>query len=200
MTIMTTRGWKCHTRAAPWCDIFNLASSYFHVPLTTVRHLLTVHTAAMCCNDVIDVLAGPLKRHLAWLICIVYPIGCKLCARLDGGLHGSNNVEFMHPVVQRVVNNRTPCYDAMFSCLYFTEFIRACVFRRTEGQICAVRWHFLIDDFLLKSPVCCKLIMLCRLNRRKLFPSGSSMRWMRHFYKRTDRPVETGCHDLLWNS
>jgi len=42
MEIMTTLGWKCHTRAAPSCDIFNLGSSYFHVPLTTVRHLLNV--------------------------------------------------------------------------------------------------------------------------------------------------------------
>jgi len=42
MEIMTTLGWKCHTRAAPSCDIFNLSSSYFHVPLTTMRHLLTV--------------------------------------------------------------------------------------------------------------------------------------------------------------
>jgi len=29
-------------RAAPSCDMFNLGSSYFHVPLTTVRHLLNV--------------------------------------------------------------------------------------------------------------------------------------------------------------
>ena len=28
--------------AAPSCDMFNLGSSYFHVPLTTVRHLLNV--------------------------------------------------------------------------------------------------------------------------------------------------------------
>ena len=35
-------GWKCHSRAAPSCDIFNLGSSYFHVPLTTVRRLLNV--------------------------------------------------------------------------------------------------------------------------------------------------------------
>ena len=27
---------------APSCDIFNLGLSYFHVPLTTVRHLLNV--------------------------------------------------------------------------------------------------------------------------------------------------------------
>ena len=40
---MTTLGWTCHTRAAPSCDMFNLGSSYFHVALTTVRHLLTVH-------------------------------------------------------------------------------------------------------------------------------------------------------------
>jgi len=39
---MTTRGWKCHTRAQPKCDIFNVWSSYIHVPLTTVRHLLNV--------------------------------------------------------------------------------------------------------------------------------------------------------------
>ena len=38
---MTTLGWTCHTRAAPSCDMFNLGSSYFHVALTTVRHLLT---------------------------------------------------------------------------------------------------------------------------------------------------------------
>ena len=35
-----TLGWKCHTWAAPLCDIFNLWSSYFHVPLTTLHHLL----------------------------------------------------------------------------------------------------------------------------------------------------------------
>ena len=29
-------------QAAPSCDIFNVGSSYFHVPLTTVRHLLNV--------------------------------------------------------------------------------------------------------------------------------------------------------------
>jgi len=39
---MTTLGWTCHTRAAPSCDMFNLGSSYFHVALTTVRHLLNV--------------------------------------------------------------------------------------------------------------------------------------------------------------
>ena len=39
---MTTLGWTCHTRAAPSSDMFNLGSSYFHVALTTVRHLLTV--------------------------------------------------------------------------------------------------------------------------------------------------------------
>ena len=33
---VTTRGWKCHTWAAPSCDIFNLWSSYFHVPRMTV--------------------------------------------------------------------------------------------------------------------------------------------------------------------
>jgi len=154
MTIMTTRGWKCHTRAAPWCDIFNLASSYFHVPLTTVRHLLTVHTAAMCCNDVIDVLAGPLKRRLAWLICIVYPIGCKLCARLDGGLHGSNNVEFMHPVVQRVVNNRTPCYDAMFSCLYSLNLSARVCFVELKGksvQFVDISWSMTFFSNLLSA-------------------------------------------------
>jgi len=43
MEIMTTRGGKCHTRAAPSCDIFNLGSSYFHVLLTTMRHLLIVY-------------------------------------------------------------------------------------------------------------------------------------------------------------
>ena len=32
----------CHTEAAPSCDIFKLGSSYFHVPLTTVRHLLNI--------------------------------------------------------------------------------------------------------------------------------------------------------------
>jgi len=122
----------------------------------------------------------------------------------------------------------TPCYYALFSCIYFTEFVHVCVFRRAEGHICVVRWHFSIDDFLVKSRVCS--MMLWRLNHRKLFPSGSSMRWhramtwMRHFYKRTDRPtirydtrcyfnvrskadisqlnlphgpMETGCHDLL---
>ena len=37
-----------HSRSrAPSCDIFNLGSSYFHVPLTTVRHLLNVYTITL---------------------------------------------------------------------------------------------------------------------------------------------------------
>ena len=44
---MTTLGWTCHTRAAPSCDMFNLGSSYFHVALTTVRHLLNGMNAAL---------------------------------------------------------------------------------------------------------------------------------------------------------
>jgi len=36
-------GWPYDkTDEARSCDIFNLGSSYFHVPLTTVRHLLNV--------------------------------------------------------------------------------------------------------------------------------------------------------------
>jgi len=41
---MTTLGWTCPTRAAPSCDMFNLGSSYFHVALTTVRHLLNAQS------------------------------------------------------------------------------------------------------------------------------------------------------------
>jgi len=37
-------------RSAPLCDIFNLGSSYFHVPLTTVRHLLIVSTIDRECE------------------------------------------------------------------------------------------------------------------------------------------------------
>ena len=40
----TTLGSTCHTRAAPSCDMFNLGSSYFHVSLTTVRHLLNAQS------------------------------------------------------------------------------------------------------------------------------------------------------------
>ena len=36
----TTLGRRCQTRAAPSCDMFNLGSSYLHVLLTTLRHLL----------------------------------------------------------------------------------------------------------------------------------------------------------------
>ena len=39
----------------------------------------TVHTAALLRrNDVINVLAGPFKRRLARLICIVHPTGCTI--------------------------------------------------------------------------------------------------------------------------
>ena len=38
----TSLGWRCLTRAAPTCDMFNLWSSYFHILLTAVRHLLNV--------------------------------------------------------------------------------------------------------------------------------------------------------------
>jgi len=37
--IWWTRGWKCRTRAAPSCDIFNRGSSYLNVTRTTVLHL-----------------------------------------------------------------------------------------------------------------------------------------------------------------
>ena len=39
MQNMTTRGWTCHTRAQPECDIFNRGSSYFHVSRTNVCHM-----------------------------------------------------------------------------------------------------------------------------------------------------------------
>ena len=35
--------------SAPSRDIFNLGSSYFHVPVTTVRHLLIVVGPTMSC-------------------------------------------------------------------------------------------------------------------------------------------------------
>ena len=46
---MTSLGWRCHTRAAPSCDMFNLGSSYFRVPHTTVRHLLNVAWSVYLC-------------------------------------------------------------------------------------------------------------------------------------------------------
>jgi len=49
MEIMTTR---------PSCDIFNLRSSYSHVPLTTVRHLLNIWTFKMAAVPV---------RHVGYL-------------------------------------------------------------------------------------------------------------------------------------
>ena len=36
-----SRSWD--VEIAPSCDIFNLGSSYFHVLLAAVRHLLNVH-------------------------------------------------------------------------------------------------------------------------------------------------------------
>ena len=29
---LNSLGWTCHTQAEPSCDMFNLGSSYFHVP------------------------------------------------------------------------------------------------------------------------------------------------------------------------
>ena len=45
----TTLGWKCYTRAAPSCDIFNLLFVIFHVPLTTVCQLLNVRFTQKVC-------------------------------------------------------------------------------------------------------------------------------------------------------
>ena len=39
---MMTLGWKCHTRAVPSFDIFDLGFIVFQCPLTTVRHLYIV--------------------------------------------------------------------------------------------------------------------------------------------------------------
>ena len=36
---MMTLSWKCRTRAAPSCDIFNLGFIIFQCPLTAVHHL-----------------------------------------------------------------------------------------------------------------------------------------------------------------
>jgi len=36
----------------PSCDMFNLGSSYFHVPLTTVRHLYNVRGTDVLCGEV----------------------------------------------------------------------------------------------------------------------------------------------------
>jgi len=55
------------------------------IPSNVPHHHSTVHTAALLWrNDVTNVLAGLLKRHLAGLICIVHPTGfyrAMLCIR-----------------------------------------------------------------------------------------------------------------------
>jgi len=44
MEIMTTLGWKCHTRAAPSCDIFNPRAVIFPCP----THYLALSVKCMC--------------------------------------------------------------------------------------------------------------------------------------------------------
>ena len=48
---MMTLGWKCRTRAAPSCDIFNLGFIIFQCPLTTVHRLFlaVVRNEKFCC-------------------------------------------------------------------------------------------------------------------------------------------------------
>jgi len=54
-------------------------------------------------NDVISVLAGPLKRRLAGLICIVHPTGCTTgCVRTAGYTTGCTTA-VVQPVMQPVV-------------------------------------------------------------------------------------------------
>ena len=61
---MTTLGWTCHTRAAPSSDMFNLGSSYFHVALTTVRHLL--NSSLFRCDE--NLMIGP-SLFSFWAVC-----------------------------------------------------------------------------------------------------------------------------------
>jgi len=45
-------------------------------------------------NDVVSVLAGPLKRRLAALICIVHPTGCT-----TGCVHTARTTAVVQPVI-----------------------------------------------------------------------------------------------------
>jgi len=70
------------TRAAPSCDMFNLGSSYFHVALTTVRHLLNVmhgESRDQHCNQVWRPYAYP---FLSWSYNVSRWLPLKMRTRL----------------------------------------------------------------------------------------------------------------------
>jgi len=71
MEIMTTLGWKCHTRAQPECDIFNLGLSYLNVALTTVHHLYIMSFVIQSGSFVVrsSRTAGPNKPYVMTILC-----------------------------------------------------------------------------------------------------------------------------------
>ena len=68
MRNMTTRGWTCHTRAQPECDIFNQGTSYFHVPRSTVCHMFCLMTNKISYKMVAYLRVLPTRWRLFWEI------------------------------------------------------------------------------------------------------------------------------------
>jgi len=61
-------------------------------------HTVYCPHSRLSCNDVINILAGPLKRRLVGLICIAYPTGCMNSTCL---IHCG--VDTLQPIVQPAV-------------------------------------------------------------------------------------------------
>ena len=139
----TTLGWRCHTRAQPECDMFNLGSSYFHVPLTTVRHLLnvtltTVHNlynAVWCSCVVVRLVFG---RRLA-------VVGQRIAAwffRLNDNSELSGNLEHFASLV--VEHKKTKSLYIHCVCLTSKNVTELCCYctasQRGSSTFSAVTW------------------------------------------------------------
>jgi len=69
---MTHSRWWDMDDGAPKCNIFNRESTYFHVQLTTVRHLLNVN--------------GFTLREYKYMLPYCVPYGCSHYSRLNGNV------------------------------------------------------------------------------------------------------------------
>jgi len=107
---MTTLGWKCHTRPAPLCDILASGSSYFHVPLTTVRHLLNVFKWVIWVMKAKCVFTGK-DLGLKWWVRYtdkIWSLKLKtICRRVDDSVASCRFATWVHGYGNRIISERT---------------------------------------------------------------------------------------------
>ena len=144
---MTTLGWTCRTRAAPSCDMFNLGSSYFHVALTTVRHLLNDDPRLNMSHSGCALVWHVQPRVVIFPCHTHYRPSCVKCHR-----HATSTQAQVHL-----------CWTAWRSDLSSVNYCRSCVSCCWSKGVdwpakrCYVAWSLLVFKNILVPPLLRKL-------------------------------------------